>query len=515
MVRDVDAARALVVADRRGGRAAGRPRPPDRARAAPAGRAGGRVGRAALGRPRRAAALLAAAPPAAGRRRRAAGDDERQRLRRADRARGRRRAQARLDGIADAVLLHDRPIHTRTDDSVLRAVPTRRPLLMRRSRGFVPDALPLPGRGSPPARVRGRAQEHVLRRQGLARLGLAPHRRPQGLRRPAGLRGGRRALRAPVRGGARGGRPRRAPRLPLDAVRARTRGRRGGRGPAPPRAPRGVPRRARRDAGGRRARSTTASGFGRDGSVWGGELLVGDLRDFERAGAPVAGPPARAATARCASRGGWRWRGCSRPAGTGRCRARTGGAPSRSPSSSGPGSRRRWTTSMGRLFDAVAALCGLRDEVTYEGQAAVELEAVADRGGARRVRDARASTRGRPCWRSRPTSRAGSDPAVVSARFHNAVARATADALTAAGEEVVVLSGGVFQNRRLLTADPRRARGRRSPRARARSACRRTTAGFRTAKRRWRRSRSMMVFVPVPSRPPPHSSRTARGWGSG
>jgi hydrogenase maturation protein HypF len=53
-------------------------------------------------------------------------------------------ALARLAGIADHVLAHDRPIHTRTDDSVLRAVAGRRPLLLRRSRGFVPDALPLP-----------------------------------------------------------------------------------------------------------------------------------------------------------------------------------------------------------------------------------------------------------------------------------------------------------------------------------------------------------------------------------
>ena len=53
-------------------------------------------------------------------------------------------ALERLAGIADLVLLHDRPIETRTDDSVVRAVRVgarRRPLMLRRSRGHVPAAL--------------------------------------------------------------------------------------------------------------------------------------------------------------------------------------------------------------------------------------------------------------------------------------------------------------------------------------------------------------------------------------
>ena len=61
-------------------------------------------------------------------------------------------ALERLRGIADLFLVHDRPIQTRTDDSVLRVVdaPDRpRPAFLRRSRGYVPAALTLPGTGTP------------------------------------------------------------------------------------------------------------------------------------------------------------------------------------------------------------------------------------------------------------------------------------------------------------------------------------------------------------------------------
>lgn len=123
------------------------------------------------------------------------------------------------------------------------------------------------------------------------------------------------------------------------------------------------------------------------------------------------------------------------------------------------------TTSMGRLFDAVAALADVRHEVTYEGQAAVELEALA--------------TRARPAAGSYElvvsSSAAGEpivlDPApaledlmtdlasgtaveLLAARFHAGVAEATARACSelaaARGVQTVVLAGGVFQNRLLV-----------------------------------------------------------------
>ncbi len=118
------------------------------------------------------------------------------------------------------------------------------------------------------------------------------------------------------------------------------------------------------------------------------------------------------------------------------------------------------TTSMGRLFDAVASLLGVCQQVSYEGQAAVELEHLA-----RRRRPASRSD-----WISpSPTVlldpapliaglveglRAGAEPADLAAGFHQAVIRATAGAAgycaDAAGISVIGLTGGVFANRILL-----------------------------------------------------------------
>jgi len=208
------------------------------------------------------------------------------------------------------------------------------------------------------------------------------------------------------------------------------------------------------------------TGHGADGTVWGGELLFGGLEGFERVGLlfPVRMPGGEAAV-----RQPWRmacaWLTASfgespRPPRALR-RLTSPDAWGRVAELARAGIASPLTSSAGRLFDAVAALCGVRAEVNYEGQAAVELAAIldsAERGayplpllddGDTVVMDARATIRA--VVRELDD---GVDVSTIAARFHNALAAATSEACSLAAEccgtDIVVLSGGVFQNRHLL-----------------------------------------------------------------
>jgi hydrogenase maturation protein HypF len=116
------------------------------------------------------------------------------------------------------------------------------------------------------------------------------------------------------------------------------------------------------------------------------------------------------------------------------------------------------TTSAGRLFDAVAAFAGLRQHVRYEGQAAMELEFALD-GIVTDERYPLPLHLSAPLWRLDwapaircvvEDVRAGTGAALISARFHNAMVEAIVAAAVQVGLERVVLSGGCFQNRYLL-----------------------------------------------------------------
>ncbi len=120
------------------------------------------------------------------------------------------------------------------------------------------------------------------------------------------------------------------------------------------------------------------------------------------------------------------------------------------------------TSSLGRFFDGMAALMGLRNTVRYEGQAAMELEMIAAEDADPPVYDYE-WTSGRPHGiMTRPLVRGvvadlmkGLPPAVISAKFHATLVRLFTELCTtladATGLKQVALSGGVFQNAILLT----------------------------------------------------------------
>ena len=129
------------------------------------------------------------------------------------------------------------------------------------------------------------------------------------------------------------------------------------------------------------------------------------------------------------------------------------------------------TTSAGRLFDGVAALLGLRQRCSFEGQAAMEVEFAAARAPARvepwpmPVVEAPDGAGWLVDWR--PTcaallqERKSGEVPVLAARFHAALAASIVDVAKRVGVGSVVLTGGCFQNARLLetTAGALRAAG--------------------------------------------------------
>ncbi|MGH3940513.1 MAG: carbamoyltransferase HypF [Pseudonocardiaceae bacterium] len=199
-------------------------------------------------------------------------------------------------------------------------------------------------------------------------------------------------------------------------------------------------------------------GYGTDGTLWGGEFLLADLVGFQRLGHLVPVPLPGGATA---IRQPWRmaaaYLGSEAPDELKRRHTEQWDTVL---AMADRGVNAPLTSSAGRLFDAVAAILRVRDSINYEGQAAVELEQWATRA---ETGSYPATVTGGPVLQLHGTDlvrcvvddlRAGVTPAVIATRFHHGVADAIVRVCCLLREttavEVAALSGGVFQNILLL-----------------------------------------------------------------
>ena len=200
------------------------------------------------------------------------------------------------------------------------------------------------------------------------------------------------------------------------------------------------------------------TGYGSDGTLWGGEFLLADLTGFQRMAHLVPVPlPGGAAAIRQPWRMAAAYLGDDAPHeliqrnvqhwdAVRAMVSRQVNAP--------------LTSSAGRLFDAVAAVLGIRDAINYEGQAAIELEQRADLTEhgtypAAVTEGPALQLHGVDLVRAAANDlRAGVAPEVIATRFHHGVADAIVRVCLmlrdSTGLGVAALSGGVFQNVLLL-----------------------------------------------------------------
>lgn len=222
------------------------------------------------------------------------------------------------------------------------------------------------------------------------------------------------------------------------------------------------------------------TGAGTDGTIWGGEFLVAGLADFERAahlrtwmlpgGVASIRDVRRNAFALLSELGLLEHPGAARLLSGLDAQTRSVTTTMIERDINSPR-----TSSMGRLFDAAAAILGICGQATYEGEPAIELEAAAwralDGEIARSIdKEASFSADKSTCLDSKPHFEAllegieaGASPDRIALDFHIAIARASARIACAicarVGLDTVALSGGVFMNRLLLQLLTRELKG--------------------------------------------------------
>ena len=368
---------------------------------------------------------------------------------------------AAFAGLADAVLTHNRPIVRRVDDSVF-VISLGEPRPLRRARGWAPEPVPIAAGGNTRILAMGAQQKNTfcLVKDGQAFLSSHvgdlddPETEAEYLREIASLQRlfsvEPELVACDLHPDYASTRLAQEMRLPLITVQhhhahfASVLAEHAVEVPA-------------------LGFIWDGTGYGEDGTIWGGETLFGTVSGSKRIGHIL---PFRLLGSEAAVREPWRV-----ALSVGELaldRAQTLSLfPARSREAevllraSEAGLNAPVTTSMGRLFDAVAALCGIRETVSYEGQAAIALEQIADES---EPESYQFSILREPDgwiydWRSVVQgvildAASGVLPSRISMRFHRALANLLAQAAKLHREEtgctLVALSGGCFQNELLL-----------------------------------------------------------------